>query len=276
MRWDDRWAGPYRLLRPHGECHQGELFVASRTGATGFEKPVALWRVHAGGPRFLDAVISEAKRAARLSHAHIAHVLDLAVDEAGCFVATELPSGMPLEWLARGTEPLSWPAVATIGRQAARALCHAHLRRDSSGKLLGLVHGRLSPRRIVVGDAGAILITGFGISKAWVGPPAYRAPERDRGEPIDGRADVYALGKILSKCLDRHAALPALMRAIERATEPYQEHRYTAAELEADLTEMLHRWSEREDTLALAKLTGARRPARLLPQGSVGPERALR
>jgi hypothetical protein len=66
------------------------------------------------------------------------------------------------------------------------------------------------------------------------------------------------------------------MRAIERATEPYQEHRYTAAELEADLTEMLHRWSEREDTLALAKLTGARRPARLLPQGSVGPERALR
>lgn len=268
MRGDYGWAGAYRLERPLGRCDAGEIFVASRRSAPGFEKPVAVWRIpvsHHHTPRFLDAVIGEAKRAARLAHANIAHILDLAVDEAGCFVASELPPGIPLGALVRHAGPLSWPAVATIGRDAARALRHAHLRRDCDGHLLRLVHGRLCPGRIVVGETGGIVITGFGTSSAWISRSPYRAPESDRGEPIDGRVDVYALGRILEQCLDRHAALPALVRAIERATAPYQEHRYTAAELDEELTELLHRCSEHADARALGKLTATRRPVRWRP-----------
>jgi serine/threonine protein kinase len=258
VRWGKGWVGPYRLLRPHGDCEKGELFAATREGAVGFQKPVAVWRVQVSGrheARFLDAVVQEAKRAALLSHANIAHVLDLGVCEGACFVATELCPGASLEILLRSVGTLRWPAVAAIGKGAARALHYAHLRRDSNGELLRLIHGRLSPRRIVMGAAGAIKITGFGTSRAWLALDVYRAPEEERSEPIDGRADVFSLGRILDRCLGCGAAPPALEHAIERATEPYQEHRWTAGELEAELTEILHRSGQPEDELGLSALS---------------------
>jgi len=187
------------------------------------------------------AVISEAKQAALLSHTTIAHVLDLGLSGGTCFVATELAGGPTLDALLRRPWPISWSAAAYIVKEAAKALGYVHRRRDPGGALLRLVHGRLSPRRIVLCDNGGIKITGFGTSRAWTGRDLPRVPEAERGDPIDGRADVFMLGKILEVCLRRHEAPEALWRAVADATEPYQERRCTAWELEERLVAVLHR-----------------------------------
>ncbi len=221
----------------------GNVYLARRVGAAGFEKPVRVWQADWGtrpDAGFLDAVISEAKRAAPLSHANIAHVLDLGVLDHGCFVVTELVSGATLGGVLQKAETLPWPAVTRIAREAARALRYAHTRRAPSGQFVRLIHGRLSPGRIVIGESDGVKVTGFGTSRAWRPRDPYRAPELDRREPVDGRADVFSLGMILKRCLGRDAGPSALRRAITRATEPYQEHRFTACELEEELTDILH------------------------------------
>lgn len=264
VQWDQGRVGPYRLLQAVGHCDRGELFLATREGVVGFRKSVRVWRVRPSGSHgtgLVDAIVLEAKRAALLSHANIAHVLDLGVWEGTCFVATELASGVSLETLLRSLGRLRWPTVAAIGKEAARALRYAHLLRHSNGELLHLIHGRLSPGRIVVGESGGIKITGFGTSRAWL-PNAYRAPEEVRGEPIDGRADVFSLGKILARCLASAATPSSLERAIRGATRPFQEHRWTAAELEEELTEILHRCSDRDEQRELFALGSHRSAAR--------------
>ena len=118
-----------------------------------------------------------------------------------------------------------------VGAQVARALAYAHGRRDEEGRLVGLVHRRLSPRRIAFDGSGHAWITGFGTSWAWPNDEGYASPEERRGEPVDGRADVYALGLVLSRCTMQSSLPERIQPLLERATHALPEHRCTATEL---------------------------------------------
>ena len=218
----------YRLLRPLRDCQTGSAFVALRRGVEGFEKQVVLY---CSKRERLDEMAREASRAARLSHAGIAHVLDLGVQGDIAFVATEHVPGNTLRASVLRHGRLPWRDVARAVAEAALALAYAHGRRGDDGRLLGIMHGRLSPGRVTIDPAGCARITGLGVSWAWPDHLGFGAPEEMRGEPVDGRADVFALGTILGRCTDERALPDPVANLVARATQALPEHRSTAAEL---------------------------------------------
>jgi len=226
----------YRLLGPIRDCQVGSAFLAVRPGPDGFEKQVVL---HCARRERLEEIAAQAKLAARLSHAGIAHVLDVGVLEETCYVVTEHVSGTTLRAALLRHGRLPWPQVARSVSDAALALAYAHGRRDDDGRLLGIIHGRVSPGRITVEPSGNARVTGLGLSWAWPEHLGFGAPEETRREPMDGRADVFALGAILRHCA-RGPDLPdPLAQLIQRATDALPEHRCTAAQMHDALIDIL-------------------------------------
>jgi serine/threonine protein kinase len=222
----------YRLLRPLGGVQSGASFLGVRCGADGFEKPVV---VYFAARESAESVIKEAKRAACLSHRCIAPVLDAGTASGRPFVVCDYVPGITLLRFMRCAP--SWSTVAYIVSEAARALAYAHARRDEGGRLLRIVHRRISPHRIEVTESGHVRVTGFGSSWAWPDPRGYGAPEERRREPVDGRADVYSLGLMLQRLCPPSAE--SLEDIITEATRPLQEMRSTADQLHRALVELL-------------------------------------
>lgn len=235
--------GKYRLGQRLDEIEMGQPHLAKLIGAGDFEKRVVIWRVgdaDGRGTETCNAAMFEVQQSASLSHANIAQVLDVGVVGGTRFVATEYVEGRTLHDILGVRQGLPWSTAAYVAREVAAGLSYAHSRRARNGELLRLVHRRLAPPRIALSAAGDVKIVGFGISWAWPRPDDYRSPEDTRGEPLDGRADVFALGAVLRRCL-RHAEVPAAIRElIEWTVQPYPEHRPTAAELRRELVRILH------------------------------------
>ncbi|MBP7560445.1 MAG: protein kinase [Armatimonadetes bacterium] len=146
---------------------------------------------------------SEAQRMAQLDHPGIASVY--AVGEEGgveYFAMQYLPGGSLQDRLERAS--VSAEQAAEIAAQVADALDHAH------GQ--GVIHRDIKPANIMFDGQGRPVVTDFGIAKAVMDPkltatgmalgtPHYMAPEQVRGNPVDGRADIYALGVVLYEML---------------------------------------------------------------------------
>ena len=226
--------GPYRLERPLRDAQVGQAFFARKRGPDGFKKRVI---VRCAPRETLPAVVAEANRAAKLSHAGIAHVLDVGAFEDLGYVVTEHAPGVTLREVVQERGRLPWAQAARIVSEVAAALSYAHTRRDEQGRLLGIVHHRINPRRITLSQ-GRPKLTGMGTSWVWPDAQGFGAPEEMRGEPVDGRADVFSLGVVLERIVDRDGA-SRLDGIIRHATEPLQELRYTARELDEALRRAL-------------------------------------
>lgn len=253
--------GPYQLLEQLRDADVGETLLAKRVGPEGFEKRVVIrrvrWNEGSRDERFA-AMATEANAAAMLSHANIAHLLDLGARGSWSFVATEHVDGCTLGDLIRREHSLSWGLAAFIANEVARGLSYVHGRRHPTGELLRLVHHRITPRRIALSAAGDVKVTGFGTSWAWAERVAYRSPEARRNEPVDGRADVFAMGMVLRGSLSPEDTPAPVRRLIERATHDYPEHRMTAAELHEALSETLHVSAQGFGSRDVAALVNAR------------------
>lgn len=235
--------GKYRLVDRLDDIEVGEAYVANLVGIAGFEKRVVIWclgNTPAGDGGLYKIAMHEAARGASLSHANLAHVLDVGMVEGVFFVATEHVFGPTLDDVLRLRHVLPWPVTAYIVAEVAAALSYVHSRRTANGELLRLVHRRLTPRHITLSRSGDVKLTGFGTSWAWPQLDEYRPPEEARREPVDGRADVFALGAVLRRCLPQTGIPEALLDAVERTLQPYPEDRATATELEQELVQILH------------------------------------
>lgn len=176
----------------------------------------------------------EAQAAAALrSHQSVATIY--ALEEWGdeLLIVSEYVDGQTLRDRL-GTGPLPLPEVLRIGIDVAHALSAAHAR--------GIVHRDLKPENVMQTAGGAVKVLDFGIAHVeddsgrtitrtglLLGTPGYMAPEQLRGEPVDGRTDIFALGVLLYELATGIApfgrsATPSVVAAVlEREPQPVTE-----------------------------------------------------
>jgi len=205
--------GRYTLLHRLAVGGMAELYVARQGGIEGFEKIVALKRVlpHlAEDPQFVQMFLDEARFAASLDHPNIAHVTDIGEEDGEYFFAMEYVHGANLLDVLRRNDhvPLPLDCALTIVVGVAAALHHAHEQLGPDGRPLGLVHRDVSPSNVLISHNGAVKLTDFGIARAAArtsvtaqgqtkGKAGYMSPEQCRGDRLDRRSDVFALGIVL-------------------------------------------------------------------------------
>jgi tetratricopeptide (TPR) repeat protein len=139
-----------------------------------------------------------------LAHPRIIEVYDYGMDASGAFYTMELLGGQDL----RAVGKIAWREACVLLRDVASSLAILHSRR--------LLHCDLSPRnvrctldgRAKLLDFGAMMPMG-GVAKRVVGTPAFMAPEMAQMQPLDGRADLFALGALGYFLLTGRQAYPA-------------------------------------------------------------------
>lgn len=155
----------------------------------------SLVRVRLGSDRCVVGpdVERRVEQACRLQHDHIVPVLGLARRGSGQYVVEEPVEGERLDVLLEERRALSPVEALSIVRQLADALVYAHEH--------GVVHGCVSPAAVVIQDAARprAMLAGFG-STGIILP--YVAPERLKGDELEPRADVFALGLVLFEMLE--------------------------------------------------------------------------
>lgn len=190
-------AGRYSLVRELGRGGMGIVFLARDVALDRLVAIKMLPPALAASAGFRERFVGEARLAASLAHPHIVpiHAVE-ASGEAVFFVMTYV-DGETLGQRVRRHGPVPPAEAMRIVQEVAWALAHAHAR--------GVVHRDIKPDNILIDhESGRVLVTDFGIAHAMAragepgeapaGTPHYLSPEVARGEPWDGRADLYALG----------------------------------------------------------------------------------
>lgn len=176
---------------------------------------VAVKRLHkhiAEDREFADMFFDEVWMTASLRHKNVVTVAGWGNDEDGTYLAVELVEGVSLARLMKTVfetgEMFSERMVVFLGSEMCAGLGAAHQLTGQDGEHLRLVHRDLTPGNVLIGFAGQIKITDFGLAKAkqrvtktltglLKGHPQYMAPEMARGLEIDSRSDLFSLGVVL-------------------------------------------------------------------------------
>jgi len=210
--------GRYRIERLLGEGGMGRVFVARQIS---MNRRVALKTLKPREGATLEALrrfYVEARAAARLQSPHVVRVHDFGIDEGSGlpFLVMELLRGRTLHEMLAAEGPLPPRRVARLLAQVALVLAEA--------AKTGIVHRDLKPDNIFMVDTELgydfVKVMDFGIARATmadgatperitadgtaIGTVAYMSPEQARGEAVDVRADLYALGCILFELFMGH------------------------------------------------------------------------
>jgi hypothetical protein len=182
----------------------GQVWVVEPVGMPGAQRALKALPL-VDDPLLRERFRREADLLARVEgHPNLARVHDAGETDGRPWVVVGLIEGEDLgRRVARGG-PLPWREAVGLVIQVARGLAHVHRH--------GVLHRDVKPSNIVVGQDGRAVLVDFGV--AWaddlgaltrtglvVGTPAYFSPEQARGEPLDARSDVHALGATLFELL---------------------------------------------------------------------------
>lgn len=253
-------AGQRRVLAGRYELHhrlgRGGAGTVWRGHDRALDRPVAVKLLHedlagdaAAGTRFR----TEATAAAKLTHPNAVLVYDLGRDLDETYLVMELVEGVNLgDVLDDG--PLAPGLAAAVAAQVAGALGTAHR--------AGIVHRDVKPGNVLVTTEGTAKLADFGIARALgavtsrltrtgtvLGTARYLAPEQLRDDPIDARADVYALGLVLHESLTGRppfgegSAVEVAARRLTTSLPPVGE---LARGVPPDLEELIE-WATRVD-----------------------------
>jgi len=200
--------GAWEIVRAIGAGGMGEVFEVRRAdGRYEGRAAVKLLKRGMDSAAVLQRFAQERQALARLSHPHIARLLDAGASDDGLpYFVLEYVNGRPLDEAAR---PLSLGQRLHLFLQLADAVAHAHRNL--------LVHRDLKPGNVLVDGDGQIKLLDFGIAKALdplegsdghttIGgqrpyTPNYASPEQVRGEPVSTATDIYSLGVLLYQML---------------------------------------------------------------------------
>ncbi len=208
--------GRYTTVRLLGKGGMAEVYLAHQDGPAGFQKTCVVKRMRralAEEPRFVDMFLREARVAARLNHANVVQIFELAQDGDEYFIAMEYLDGISLHRAARrcwaNDTSIPMEVVLRAVGDAAMGLHHAHTQRGEDGSWAPLVHRDVSPDNLVITRDGVTKVLDFGIAKTDAdrdevtktgelkGKIPYMSPEQIRGDALDGRSDLWSLGVTL-------------------------------------------------------------------------------
>jgi hypothetical protein len=258
----EREMGSYRLGELLGRGGMGEVYQATHRMLA---RPAAIKLIRRDtiGANDGDAAQlavkrfrREAEAAASLRSPHTVELYDFGVtDDQTLYFVMELLEGMTLEHMVRQHGPLPAARAIHILRQVCESLEEAHVR--------GLVHRDIKPANIHVGRVGLqydfVKVLDFGLVKSVAagsdgdslataagltpGTPAYMSPEMSRGDSVDSRADIYAVGCVayylLTGQLVFEASNPLQMIARHLSAEAVPPSRRADVKLPAGLDELV-------------------------------------
>lgn len=213
--------GRYELLGRVGAGGMAELFLARARGLEGFEKLWVLKRMlphSVSDDSLVSLFLNEARIAAQLEHPNVVHVSDIGFAGDSHYFAMEHVHGADLRRVfdaARSSGGLGIDAALTIVIGVCSGLQHAHNKRGPDGHALGIVHRDVSLSNVLVSFDGAVKLADFGIAHVaghgdrkdgglLRGKAGYMSPEQSRGEALDRRSDVFALGIVLWELTTGH------------------------------------------------------------------------
>jgi len=194
------FAARYRV---DGLLGRGGMGVVLKVRDLQLDEDVALKVVRAGlaaNPAFLDQLKQEIRLARKITHRFVLRTHDFGESDGIPYVTMEYLKGTTLRSLLDGRGRLPLTLVLRIARQVAEGLEAAHA--------VGVVHRDIKPANVLFDVRGDAKIMDFGLaapvaaviageSGTLVGSPRYMAPEQIRGDRVDARTDLYALGIML-------------------------------------------------------------------------------
>jgi serine/threonine-protein kinase len=222
-RFTDHAVGSWQLGNVLGRGAMGEVYEA-RHATTGAEAAVKLLRRELlADPRHVERFIREVRVAGALDSPYVVRVLEAATPGDGLpFLAMERLRGKTLGELLRNRNTLTGVDLAEMLAQIGRAF--------EIARAAGVVHRDVKPHNLFRADDGSWKVLDFGVAALTdssstlthggvIGTPAYMAPEQARGEPVDHRADVYALGAVVYRCVTGRVPFaagdtPSLLHAV--------------------------------------------------------------
>ena len=152
----------------------------------------------------VDRFHREAESAARLSHPNIVQIFDINEVDGIHFFAMEYLKGQTLTQKMEKEAPLPVKEAIMIASAVADALDYSHTE--------GIIHRDIKPGNIMISPHGHVKVTDFGLARMMessrltltgtiIGTPEYMSPEQARGDPLDGRSDLYSLGIVFYEVL---------------------------------------------------------------------------
>lgn len=195
--------GAYRVEGTIGAGSMGEVFRGIDTGLNRRVAIKILSEKHKDSPELRARFVREGRAVAAISHPNVVQVFATGSFDERPYIAMELLDGTDLGTTIEQAGPLDSLSAAHVVLDAAQGLAAA--------AKAGLIHRDVKPSNLVRLSDGRVKVTDFGLAKpvdpgaepaltamgVVVGTPDYIAPEQARGETIDERVDIYALGGTL-------------------------------------------------------------------------------
>jgi serine/threonine protein kinase len=237
--------GRYEVLGMLSIGGMAEIYLARTEGIAGFEKVVVVKRMlpHlALSPEYVNMFLAEARLGAMLDHPNVVGVHDIGEHDGNYYYAMEYVRGPDLRRIMRAAGDEHGPVPVHCGIAVGIGLCagleHAHELADLDGQPLGVVHRDVSLSNVLVSFDGTVKVTDFGVAKLTLsdhktragtlkGKVGYMSPEQVRGETLDRRSDLFAVGIILYELTTgrrlfrpRRSELEVLQRIAKENIEP--------------------------------------------------------
>lgn len=205
----------YKLNRRIGIGATSEVFYA--TDKNGNERAVKLILPHiAASPDFINMFIDEINIIKNLDHPHIVGFFESGTHNGRLYIVLEWVDGLSLAASLEALPPLSYFAAFAILEASLKGLCYAHSAKTAEGNPLNIVHRDICPENLLIARNGIVKIADFGIAYAKQrialtmtgeikGRFEYMPPEQAKGGAVDGRSDLYALGKTITRLTSENA-----------------------------------------------------------------------
>ncbi len=234
--------GNYLLLRPLARGGMGALYLAL-SGPEDTAKLCVIKTVlpHLADKEYLQRFRDEAKVVVRLSHGNLVPVFDSGQVAGEIYLAMDFIEGKDLRatWNRCAKKGIAFPidVAAHITRELARGLHYAHTFSD-----IKLVHRDVSPPNVLLSYSGEVRLTDFGLAASTLkmektapgiiyGKVCFMSPEQARGEPLDGRTDLYAAGIMLWELLTGRQLFPSVKAGGKDAAKEAGKDAITTEEL---------------------------------------------